>query len=198
MAPDETRPAFCAIGGTKIATLQQKLENQGSLLQKIGDAVESISKSTVSIDKMLAVHEEKIISQERAAEILRADTEYNRAELGRVTETNRVELKKTTETSRLELKEEIRDIYVRIDQSSDDIAAKIITSENRISTSINALGLSISDTKNTSLQQEEKLGLRVTKLEKWKLIMVGGGVVLGYLATSVLPSLISLITTKQP
>ena len=55
----------------KVAVLQQKLEDLKHIVIKLDDAIEKLSEVNVNVGKMLAVHEQRIITQEESdSEIL--------------------------------------------------------------------------------------------------------------------------------
>jgi hypothetical protein len=55
---------------TKVAILEERINNNELILNKLNDAVDLISKSAQSIGKILAVHEEKLDSFERDERVI--------------------------------------------------------------------------------------------------------------------------------
>ena len=71
---------------TKVAILEEKLHTTEQLMQRIESAIEKISEVSASVTKMLAVHEQKIESNDKVDTILFAkidqlsskmDTDHN-------------------------------------------------------------------------------------------------------------------------
>jgi hypothetical protein len=55
---------------TKVAILEEKLATHEQMLSRIDTAIEKLSEVNSNVSKMLAVHEEKIISNEKVDNIL--------------------------------------------------------------------------------------------------------------------------------
>jgi len=55
---------------TKVAILEEKLATHEQMLARIDTAIEKLSEVNSNVSKMLAVHEEKIISNEKVDNIL--------------------------------------------------------------------------------------------------------------------------------
>ena len=112
---------------------------------RLDNAIEKISEVSNSINRMLAVHEEKLSSQEEA--ILGAN--------------------ELLEKRRSEFNNEIKDLHSRITVNNKELTSLMSKQHNEQSQSISRL-------------QQDLTG-RVAVLDKFRWLLIGGSIVLGFI-----------------
>ena len=130
---------------TEVRLLKKELEDQAKIHDRIDIAIEKLTDVSNSINRMLAVHEEKIARQEEALYIAEQQIEVRRSELlGKIDElhsritTNSKEIMAAAQQAHLEQNKEIQKIQREIEQ-------------------------------------------RVGVLERWRHVIMGGSIVVGFL-----------------
>ena len=149
---------------TKVAVLQHDLQQMQSVFGRLDLAIEKIVDVANCINKMLAVHDEKLDRQENVNEDIYQSLEVHRNE---------------TKASNAEL-------HSRITTTTRELESKIQNTEDKL---LSAIG----DLKKSIDKEEEKSKERIDKLEKTKYLMVGGGIVVGAIITKILPLLMKFI-----
>jgi len=130
---------------TEVRLLKKELEDQAKIHDRLDIAIEKLTDVSNSINRMLAVHEEKIARQEEALYDAEQQIEVRRNELlGKIDElhsritTNSKEIMAAAQQAHLEQNKEIQKIQREIEQ-------------------------------------------RVGVLEKWRHVLIGGSIVVGFL-----------------
>ena len=130
---------------TEVRLLKKELEDQRKIHDRLDIAIEKLTDVSNSINRMLAVHEEKIARQEESLYIAEQQIEVRRSELlGKIDElhsritTNTKEIMSAAQQAHLEQNKEIQKIQREIEQ-------------------------------------------RVGVLEKWRHVLIGGSIVVGFL-----------------
>ena len=130
---------------TEVRLLKKELEDQAKIHDRLDVAIEKLTDVSNSINRMLAVHEEKIARQEEALYDAEQQIEVRRNELlGKIDElhsritTNSKEIMAAAQQAHLEQNKEIQKIQREIEQ-------------------------------------------RVGVLEKWRHVLIGGSIVIGFL-----------------
>ena len=124
---------------TQVELLKKEVQDMKGIYQRIDTAIERITEVSTSVNRMLAVHEEKISQQEEAA--LRADTEF---------------------------KTDIKELHSRITTNYKELADTIAKNHKETEAHVQQL--------RTELQG------RVGVLEKWRWLIIGGSIVVGFIA----------------
>jgi predicted nucleic acid-binding Zn-ribbon protein len=130
---------------TEVRLLKKELEDQAKIHDRLDIAIEKLTDVSNSINRMLAVHEEKIARQEEALYIAEQQIEVRRSELlGKIDElhsritTNTKEIMAAAQQAHIEQNKEIQKIQREIEH-------------------------------------------RVGVLEKWRHVLIGGSIVIGFL-----------------
>ena len=130
---------------TEVRLLKKELEDQAKIHDRLDIAIEKLTDVSNSINRMLAVHEEKIARQEEALYIAEQQIEVRRNELlGKIDElhsritTNTKEIMAAAQQAHIEQNKEIQKIQREIEH-------------------------------------------RVGVLEKWRHVLIGGSIVIGFL-----------------
>tara|TARA_B100000965_G_C19362600_1_gene656682 strand:- start:296 stop:739 length:444 start_codon:yes stop_codon:yes gene_type:complete len=129
---------------TDVEILKKEMDDMKSIHGRLDNAIAKITDVSSCINKMLAVHEEKIANQE--------DT---------ITNTNFV-----VETRRQEFAEDIKDIHARITKNNEELLARIGQQHIERTDAMNKL--------------KSEMMAKVGTLEKWRWVMIGGSVVIGF------------------
>jgi predicted nucleic acid-binding Zn-ribbon protein len=136
-----------------VALVRQETHHNANLIHKLDVAIEKITQTNHNIEKMLAIHEERI---ERI--------EKNGAET-----TIQVERRST------QLRDEMNHIEFEISRKIDDSETRVKKSISDIKDEIKS---EIEKNKDNSDTTTSSLRHRVEALEKWRWILTGGAVVL--------------------
>lgn len=136
-----------------VALVRQETHHNANLIHKLDVAIEKITQTNHNIEKMLAIHEERIerIEKNGAETTIQVERRSNqvREEMDHMS----VEISRKIDDSETRVKKSISDI-------KDDIKSEIKNNKDN------------SDTSTTSLRN------RIEALEKWRWILTGGAIVL--------------------
>lgn len=149
---------------TKVAVLEHDLKQVQVVFGRLDLAIEKIGDVSNCINKMLAVHDTKLETQETVNEDIYQSLEVHRQE---------------TKASNAEL-------HSRITTITRELETKIQNTEDKL---LSAIG----DLKKSVEKEEEKNKERIDRLEKTKYLMIGGGMVVGAIVTKILPLLMKFI-----
>lgn len=146
---------------TEVALLKSDVNRITSLFDNLLLVNQKMADVSNSIERMLAVHEERLISQTKINE----------------------ELFDLVEHRKQELQNDIRDLHSRITTVSRELSEDINETEKRL---MNAMTNGMADIKKcitkenaVVLKEQVELEKRITELEKWKWMIMGGSVILG-------------------
>ena len=130
---------------TKVKLLEKEIHDRKGVFQRLDIAIEKLTDVSNSINRMLAVHEEKITRQEDA--ILDAE--------------------ELIETRRVELTIKIDELHSRITTNTKEIMTAATAQHKEHTKEIQKL--------------RNDLTARVGVLEKWRWLIIGGSIVIGFL-----------------
>ena len=130
---------------TKVKLLEKEIHDRKGVFQRLDIAIEKLTDVSNSINRMLAVHEEKIARQEDA--ILDAE--------------------ELIETRRVELTIKIDELHSRITTNTKEIMTAATQQHKEHTKEIQKL--------------RNDLTARVGVLEKWRWLIIGGSIVVGFL-----------------
>jgi len=157
---------------TEILLLKQDISRISMFSDKLDAAIIKMGDVSNDIAKMLAVHQERLDTQETTDE----------------------ELFTLMEKLKIEMKGDIKDLHSRITTVSRDLSDDINETEQRL---MQALTYGMNDLKKCiveDIKEKEKrdrdIEARVSELEKWKWIILGGSLVLGSIAHEILDLLL--------
>ena len=129
---------------TDVEILKKEMSDMKSIHIRLEKVIEKMSDVSTCINKMLAVHEEKISAQEDA-----------------VSNTNFI-----VESRRKEFEEDIKEIHNRITKNNEELLTMISKQHIERTTAM------------TTLKSE--IMQKVGTLERWRWLMIGGSVVIGF------------------
>jgi len=130
---------------TKVKLLEKEMHDRKGVFQRLDIAIEKLTDVSNCINRMLAVHEEKIARQEESI----------------------VEAEGLIETRRIELTIKIDDLHSRITTNTKEIMTAATVQHKEHTDDIQKL--------------RNDLTIRVGILEKWRWLIIGGSIVVGFL-----------------
>ena len=135
---------------TDIELLKSKVSDMEKLHVRLDDAIGKISEVSNCINRMLAVHEEKLANQEEAV--------FAAEEL--------------IEQRRTEFSNDIKELHSRITTNTKEIMSIATSQHKEHSEAISKLHTDINK--------------RVGVLEKWRHVLIGGSIVIGFILHSMI------------
>ena len=130
---------------TEVKLLKKELQDQAKIHDRLDVAIEKLTDVSNSINRMLAVHEEKLTRQEEAI----------------------FEAEQQIEVRRSELTTQISELHSRITTNTKEIMTAAATQHAQ---------------QNKEIQRiRDELVSRVGVLEKWRHVLIGGSIVIGFL-----------------
>ena len=130
---------------TEVKLLKKELEDQAKIHDRLDVAIEKLTDVSNSINRMLAVHEEKIARQEEAI----------------------VEAEQQIEVRRGELMLKVDELHSRIPTNTKEIMTAAAEQHAQ---------------QNKEIQKiHNEINQRIGVLEKWRHIVYGGSIVIGFL-----------------
>ena len=130
---------------TKVKLLEEEMHDRKGVFQRLDIAIEKLTDVSNCINRMLAVHEEKIARQEEAI----------------------FDAEGLIETRRIELTVKIDDLHSRITTNTKEIMSAATQQHKEHTDDIQKL--------------RNDLTTRVGVLEKWRWLIIGGSIVVGFL-----------------
>lgn len=148
---------------TDVAILKRDVDAIGQLFTKLDNALDKLGDVASNITKLLAVHEEKIGLSERIDR----------------------ELFDLVEKRRVEMQEDIKEIHSRITTIQRELSDEITETEHKIISSLDDLKKTLKESKEDTDKKNSTLQTRITDLEKWRWIIIGGAAVGGFLLSKI-------------
>ena len=128
---------------TEVALLKKEFSDIKFIFNRLDTAIERITDVSTSVNRMLAVHEEKISQQEEAA--IRADIEF---------------------------RADIKELHSRITTNSKELAEQMAKNHRETEAHVQKLRADLNN--------------RVGVLEKWRWLIIGGSIVVGFIIQKML------------
>ena len=130
---------------TEVELIKKELHDRKKIHDRLDVAIEKLTDVSNSINRMLAVHEEKIARQEEAI----------------------FEAEQQIEVRRTELSKQIDELHSRITTNTKEIMKAAASQHMQ---------------QNKEIQKiKDELISRVGVLEKWRLVLIGGSIVVGFM-----------------
>jgi DNA repair exonuclease SbcCD ATPase subunit len=149
---------------TEVAVLKSDVNRMASLFEKMDTAIEKMGDVSNNIARMLAVHEERLNKQDDIDE----------------------ELFSLVEKRRQEIQSDIKELHSRITTVSRELSDDLTETEQRIMTAMtygtSEIKKCITDEFKSITEKQMDLDKRVTELERWKWLIMGGSIVVGAFA----------------
>ena len=121
------------------------MQDQAKIHDRLDVAIEKLADVSNSINRMLAVHEEKLARQEESI----------------------IDAEQKIEVRRAELSKQIDELHSRVTTNTKEIMAAAATQHHQ---------------QNKEIQKiKDELISRVGVLEKWRHVLIGGSIVIGFM-----------------
>jgi monomeric isocitrate dehydrogenase len=135
-----------------VASLQKDMAQVGTLVDRLDITIEKLTEVSTTVSQLLAVQGNRLEFQEKIQE----------------------RLEKMVEDRRIETDKGIKDIYVRIENVERGLQEDMDNNYTKIANKIEEL-------KKEGNEQHKVLNDRMTRMEKWMWMLIGGGIVVGTL-----------------
>jgi chromosome segregation ATPase len=157
---------------TKVAVLESDVNRMTSFFQKLDTAIEKMGEMSNSISRMLAVHEERLNKHDDINE----------------------ELFTLVENRRQEIQGDIKELHSRITTVSRELSHDINETEQRLMTAMTHgmtdIKKCITEETKITTELNKAVEQRVSELERWKWLVMGGSIVLGTFAHEIVARII--------
>jgi DNA repair ATPase RecN len=138
---------------TEVNSLQKDMAQIGVLVDRLDITIEKLTEVSTTVSRLLAVQENRLENQEKISDKIQASLENHR------TETNKT----------------VKEIYDKIQDVETDLLKDMDSNQDKVIKKIEEL-------KSEANVQHQEMSDRMSRLEKWMWILVGGGIVLGVIA----------------
>lgn len=135
-----------------VAGLQKDMAQVGLLVDRLDTTIQKLTEVSSAVSQLLAVQSNRLEVQEK----------------------NSDKIQELIEQRRVEHDKEIKDLYSRIDDVEIDLQKEMKEYQEKILEKIDEL-------KTDGSTQHQQISDRMSKLERWMWIVIGGGVVIGFL-----------------
>lgn len=135
-----------------VASLQKDMAQVGTLVDRLDVTIEKLTEVSSTVSQLLAVQGNRLEFQEKVQE----------------------RLEKMVEDRRNETDKNIKDVYIRIEKVEKDLQEDMDDTYNKIAAKIEEL-------RKEGTDQHKVLNDRMTRMEKWMWMLIGGGIVIGTL-----------------
>ena len=132
--------------------LQKDMAQVGTLVERLDVTIAKLTEVSSAVSQLLAVQGNRLEFQEKVQE----------------------RLEKMVEDRRQENEKNVKDVYVRIEKVEKDLQEDMDDTYNKIAAKIEEL-------KKEGTDQHKILNDRMSRMEKWMWMLIGGGVVIGTL-----------------
>ena len=139
-----------------VASLQKDMAQVGTLVERLDVTIEKLTEVSTTVSQLLAVQGNRLEFQEKIQE----------------------RLEKMVEDRRSETSRSIKEVYVRIENVERGLQEDMDDGYNKIAVKLEQLGKEGSD-------QHKVLNDRMTRMEKWMWMLIGGGIVVGALFSNI-------------
>jgi ABC-type transporter Mla subunit MlaD len=146
---------------TQLAVIEQELDQTQAITARLEKAIEKITDVTADIGKILAVHDQRLERGEKA--------------------TN--DIFDLLERRRHEMNDDTKEIHSRITTTTREISSEISEVRKCIVSGIDDLKRELKEDQKYHNDRQQDLDNRITALERWRYMLVGAGIVGGFVLT---------------
>lgn len=141
---------------TEVHTLQKDMAQIGVLVDRLDITIEKLTEVSTTVSRLLAVQENRLENQEKISDKIQQSLETHKSETTTV----------------------VKEIYERIKTVEEDLLDDMDKNQDKVIKKIEEL-------KTEGTKQHNEMSDRMTRLEKWMWILIGGGIVLGFIFQNV-------------
>jgi len=138
---------------TEVELLKRDFEQLSGITEKLDVAIDKLSSVASSLDRMIAVHENRLEYHDQIDK----------------------ELFTLIEDRRKEAKEQYETLHRRMGSMRDEFDSELADAMKQIMAEIK-------DLKERDMKHHKEMSERLSRLEKWRWMIMGGAVVLGFIA----------------
>jgi ABC-type transporter Mla subunit MlaD len=146
---------------TQLAVIEQELDQTQAITARLEKAIEKITDVTADIGKILAVHDQRLERGEKATS----------------------DIFDLLEKRRHEMDDDIKEIHSRITTTTRELSNEISEVRKCIVTGIDDLKRELKEDQRYHNDRQQDLDNRITALERWRYMLVGAGIVGGFVLT---------------
>jgi ABC-type transporter Mla subunit MlaD len=146
---------------TQLAVIEQSLDQTDAVIKRIDHAIEKITDVTADISKILAVHDQRLGRGEKATS----------------------DIFDLLEQRRQEMNDDIKEIHSRITTTTRELSAEITATQKCIVEGIDDLKRELKEDQKYHNDRQKSLEQRIADLERWRYMLVGAGIVGGFILT---------------
>lgn len=136
-----------------VNSLQRDMAQIGVLVDRLDVTIEKLTEVSTTVARLLAVQENRLENQEKIADKVQTSLESHKAE------TNKM----------------VKDLYEKIHDVEEDLLKDMDSNQDKVIKKIEEL-------KSEGSIQHQEMSDRISRLERWMWILIGGGIVLGVIA----------------
>lgn len=144
---------------TQLAVIEQELDQSGAVVTRMERAIEKITDVTADISKILAVHDQRLERGEKAT----------------------ADVFDLLEKRRQEMNDDIKELHSRITTTTRELSVEISEVQKCVVAGIEDLKRELKEDQKYHNDKQSNLEKRIADLEKWRYMLVGAGIVGGYL-----------------
>jgi ABC-type transporter Mla subunit MlaD len=149
---------------TQLAVIEQSLDQTDAVIKRIDHAIEKITDVTADISKILAVHDQRLVRGEKATS----------------------DIFDILEQRRLEMNEDIKEIHSRITTTTRELSTEIGNLQSCFLTGLEELKRELKEDQKYHNEKQKTLEQRIADLERWRYMLVGAGILGGFIVTKLL------------
>jgi len=149
---------------TQLAVIEQELDQSGAVVTRMERAIEKLTDVTADISKILAVHDQRLERGEKAT----------------------ADVFDLLEKRRQEMNEDIKELHSRITTTTRELSTEINNVQQCIVEGIEDLKHELKEDQKYHNDKQSKLDDRISALERWRYMLVGAGIVGGFLMNKLL------------
>lgn len=171
---------------TRVAVIERSLDSMYAVFGRVEQALEKITETNSSIKELLAVHEQRLQQQESGARNFYEMLDRHKGETDRGFDRVHRQIETAVTSLRGQIKEELKEQYTEMKSAVDDLRRaqnELVASIERSQRELNErVEKKVENLQTTSTTEYGALESRVRKLEAWRWVLVGGGLVVGFIA----------------
>lgn len=139
-----------------VSSLQRDMAQVGTLVDRLDITIEKLTEVSTTVSQLLAVQLNRLEVQEKTSD----------------------KIQEIIEQRRVETDKSINEVYDHIDKIETNLQTEMRQNQEKILKKIDEL-------KTEGYVQHKQINDRMTKIEKWIWILIGAGVVLGFLVDKI-------------
>lgn len=139
-----------------VTSLQKDMAQIGVLVDRLDVTIEKLTEVSTTVSRLLAVQENRLENQEKITDKLQTSFEVHKSENAQA----------------------VKEIYEKISHVEEDLLKDLDSNQDKVIKKIDEL-------KAEGTKQHGEMGDRISRLEKWMWILVGGGTVLAFVLQNI-------------